>query len=43
MSCISHGICHDFKEREKTNSHYYEMNDLGFNYHLNDVLLFHCD
>ena len=38
MSCRSHGICRDFKEREKMNSHYYEMNDLGFNYRIPDVL-----
>jgi len=38
QSCRSHGICRDFKEREKANSHYYEMNDLGFNYRIPDVL-----
>jgi perosamine synthetase len=38
MSCRGHGICRDFKEREKINSHYYEMNMLGFNYRIPDVL-----
>lgn len=37
-SCRSHGISRDFKEREKMNSHYYEMNDLGFNYRIPDLL-----
>lgn len=34
----SHGISRDFKEREKANSHYYEMNALGFNYRIPDLL-----
>ena len=34
----SHGISRDFMTREKDNSHYYEMNDLGFNYRIPDVL-----
>ncbi len=34
----THGISRDFKEREKTNSHYYEMQCLGFNYRIPDVL-----
>lgn len=34
----THGITRDFKEREKTNTHYYEMQDLGFNYRIPDVL-----
>ncbi len=38
QACRSHGITRDFKEREKTNSHYYEMVDLGFNYRIPDVL-----
>jgi perosamine synthetase len=35
---ISHGISRDFKEREKANSHYYEMTSLGFNYRIPDLL-----
>ena len=38
QSCRSHGIMRDFKEREKANSHYYEMTELGFNYRIPDVL-----
>jgi UDP-4-amino-4,6-dideoxy-N-acetyl-beta-L-altrosamine transaminase len=38
QSCRSHGIMRDFKEREKMNSHYYEMTELGFNYRIPDVL-----
>ena len=38
QSCRSHGITRDFKEREKDNSHYYEMVDLGFNYRIPDIL-----
>ena len=38
MSFRTHGISRDFKEREKANSHYYEMNVLGFNYRIPDVL-----
>jgi UDP-4-amino-4,6-dideoxy-N-acetyl-beta-L-altrosamine transaminase len=38
QSCRGHGIMRDFKEREKANSHYYEMVDLGFNYRIPDVL-----
>ena len=34
----THGISRDFKEREKMNSHYYEMQCLGFNYRIPDVL-----
>jgi perosamine synthetase len=37
-SCRSHGILRDYKQREKSNSHYYEMTSLGFNYRLPDVL-----
>lgn len=38
QSCRSHGITRDFKEREKANSHYYEMTALGFNYRIPDIL-----
>ena len=38
VSFRAHGITRDFKEREKTNSHYYEMHDLGFNYRIPDLL-----
>ena len=34
----THGISRDFKEREKMNSHYYDMGDLGFNYRIPDLL-----
>jgi UDP-4-amino-4,6-dideoxy-N-acetyl-beta-L-altrosamine transaminase len=34
----THGISRDFKEREKMNTHYYEMQDLGFNYRIPDLL-----
>lgn len=34
----THGISRDFKEREKTQSHYYEMQCLGYNYRIPDVL-----
>lgn len=34
----THGISRDFKEREKQNTHYYEMQCLGFNYRIPDVL-----
>jgi len=34
----THGISRDFKEREKQNTHYYEMQHLGFNYRIPDVL-----
>lgn len=34
----SHGVSRDYLTREKSNSHYYEMNDLGFNYRIPDVL-----
>lgn len=34
----THGISRDFKERDKQNSHYYEMQLLGFNYRIPDVL-----
>lgn len=38
LALRSHGITRDFKEREKLNSHYYEMQDLGFNYRIPDLL-----
>lgn len=38
MTFRTHGITRDFKEREKTNTHYYEMQYLGFNYRIPDVL-----
>ena len=34
----NHGILGDFKERTKKNTHHYEMNSLGFNYRIPDVL-----
>lgn len=34
----SHGVTRDYVTREKMNSHYYEMIDLGFNYRIPDVL-----
>lgn len=34
----SHGISKDFVSREKENSHYYEMTDIGFNYRIPDIL-----
>ena len=34
----THGISRDFREREKQNSHYYEMHHLGFNYRIPDLL-----
>ena len=34
----SHGVSRDYLTREKSNSHYYEMNDLGFIYRIPDVL-----
>lgn len=34
----THGITKDFKERESTNEHYYEMIELGFNYRISDIL-----
>lgn len=34
----SHGVTRDYITREKTNSHYYEMVDLGYNYRIPDVL-----
>jgi len=37
-SLRSHGISRDFISREKENSHYYEMTDLGFNYRIPDIL-----
>lgn len=33
-----HGINRDFKTRESTSSHYYEMTDLGYNYRIPDLL-----
>ena len=38
MAFRTHGISRDFKEREKQNTHYYEMQLLGFNYRIPDVL-----
>jgi len=38
MAFRTHGISRDFKEREKMNTHYYEMQELGFNYRIPDVL-----
>lgn len=38
QSCRSHGITKTFIEREKNNSHFYDMVDLGFNYRIPDVL-----
>lgn len=34
----THGISRDFKERESIQTHYYEMQTLGFNYRIPDVL-----
>jgi perosamine synthetase len=34
----THGISRDFIEREKQNTHYYEMQLLGFNYRIPDIL-----
>lgn len=34
----THGINRDFRERIMSNSHYYEMVDLGFNYRIPDIL-----
>jgi perosamine synthetase len=34
----THGITRDFRERLTSNTHYYEMVDLGFNYRLPDIL-----
>lgn len=34
----THGISRDFKEREKIGSYYYEMQNLGFNYRIPDIL-----
>ena len=34
----THGITKDYKERESTASHYYEMVQLGFNYRIPDLL-----
>ena len=33
----SHGIATDFRERERTGSHYYEMISLGHNFRLTDI------
>ncbi len=38
QACRSHGITKTFIEREKNNSHFYDMVDLGFNYRIPDVL-----
>jgi perosamine synthetase len=38
MKCFrTHGINVDYKERERTNSYYYEMIQLGFNYRITDI------
>lgn len=34
----THGISRDFRERERQNSHYYDMQFLGFNYRIPDIL-----
>lgn len=34
----THGITTDYKKRENTGSHYYEMVELGFNYRIPDLL-----
>lgn len=34
----THGIAIDYKKREETGSHYYEMTELGFNYRIPDLL-----
>ena len=34
----SHGVTRDFSIREKMNTHDYEMNELGFNYRIPDIL-----
>lgn len=34
----THGISVDYKKREETGSHYYEMLELGFNYRIPDLL-----
>ena len=33
-----HGITKDFKERANSNTHYYEMVELGYNYRIPDIL-----
>ncbi len=38
QACRSHGITKTFIEREKNNSYFYDMVDLGFNYRIPDVL-----
>jgi dTDP-4-amino-4,6-dideoxygalactose transaminase len=38
MGFRTHGISRDFKEREKMNTHYYEMQELGYNYRIPDLL-----
>ena len=38
ISFRSHGVSRDYIAREKSNCHYYEMNHLGFNYRIPDVL-----
>ena len=35
---LTHGITRDYKDREKSASHYYEMINLGYNYRIPDVL-----
>jgi perosamine synthetase len=37
-SFLTHGITRDYKDREKSASHYYEMVDLGYNYRIPDLL-----
>ena len=36
-SFLTHGITRDYKDREKSASHYYEMVELGYNYRITDV------
>jgi len=35
---LTHGITRDYKDREKSASHYYEMVNLGYNYRIPDLL-----
>ena len=37
-SFLTHGITRDYKDREKSASHYYEMVNLGYNYRIPDLL-----
>jgi perosamine synthetase len=34
----THGIIRDYKERDKSNTHYYDMTELGYNYRIPDIL-----